>query len=279
MGPRAKPSCFSKWPFRQNPLQAEMGTVGHGLPWGCLVWIFSPKQIFYPRYDGNNERKERAGEPYCKPDPHVWMQINLTAEGKAKPECVTFSLLAQLLRKYLDSNTVGWLNKSFFFWLFFFPFWGNFIIFPPVCLSVNMQGEVVPRSGSWNFPSSVVLLLLSFFSCFFLLQVTADIWWGWWGKAHPFSPTPSALDSASPLTGEHLAGHCPSTSPSICLHHSFPPELLGQNYQKQSWIFDVFIFGKLNMRHSSWVSTELNTSSSCYWLSTHRCLKSGLECL
>lgn len=60
-------------------------------------------------------KKEGAGEPYCKPDPHVWMEINLAAEGKAKPECVTFTLLAQLLRKYLDSNTVGWLNKSFFF--------------------------------------------------------------------------------------------------------------------------------------------------------------------
>lgn len=24
--------------------------VGHGLPRGCLVWIFSPEEIFYPGY-------------------------------------------------------------------------------------------------------------------------------------------------------------------------------------------------------------------------------------
>lgn len=47
-----------------------------------------------------------AGEPYCKPDFHVLMQINLAVKEKAEPERVAATLLAQLLTKCLDVNTV-----------------------------------------------------------------------------------------------------------------------------------------------------------------------------
>lgn len=92
------------------------------------------------------------------------MQINLAAKARAKPERVTFTLLAQLLTKYLDGNT---LDDSTDLLLFSFFILRQFYPFLSVCCSVDKKGEDVPRSGSWNFPSSVVLLLLSSFSLFF----------------------------------------------------------------------------------------------------------------
>lgn len=140
-----------------------MCMVGHGLPQGSLVWIFSPKEIFYPRYMMETI-KERPGEPYCKPDPHMWMEINLTAEGKAKPRmCYIYSF--STVAKKISWFEHCWMTQQIFF--FYCYILRQFHNFSSVCFSVNMQGEVVPRSGSWNFPSSAVLLLLSFFSCFF----------------------------------------------------------------------------------------------------------------
>lgn len=69
-----------------------------------------------------------AGEPYCKPDFHVLMQINLAVKEKAEPERVAATLLAQLLTKCLDVNTVVWLNKSLFASFFHFNVISSFLL-------------------------------------------------------------------------------------------------------------------------------------------------------
>lgn len=47
----------------------------HGGAWSAPalsgVDFFTKGDFLFKIQDGNNERKERAGEPYCKPDPHV----------------------------------------------------------------------------------------------------------------------------------------------------------------------------------------------------------------
>lgn len=110
--------------------------------WGmvCLRsawWVFFMWASFLAKiHDRNNGRKRGAGEPYCKPDFHVLMQINLAVKEKAEPERVAATLLAQLLTKCLDVNTVVWLNKSLFAsFSFFISMW-----FHHFC-SANTKGE------------------------------------------------------------------------------------------------------------------------------------------
>lgn len=148
-----------------------------------------------------------------------------------------------------------WMTQQIFF--FTVVFWGNFIIFLLfvfllICRVRLSQGQGVGIS------LPVLSYCSSRFSLAFLAAGHSRSVVRLVGEGSALLSYSSALDSASPLTGEHLAGHCPSTSSSRCLHHSFPCELLGQNYQKQPWVFDVFIFEEL----SSWVSTELNTRAA-----------------
>lgn len=73
---------------------------------GLRGGFFSCEQVSSPRYMTETMDGRGAGEPYCKPDFHVLMQINLAVKEKAEPERVAATLLAQLLTKCLDVNTV-----------------------------------------------------------------------------------------------------------------------------------------------------------------------------
>lgn len=72
---------------------------------------------------------------------------------------------------------------SFFFFLHF----KAVSSFSSAFCSVTLNGEAVVGSGSWNFPFSVVSLLIPYFSfpfCYRSEQIYAEIQ----GKAQPFSP-------------------------------------------------------------------------------------------
>ena len=69
---RNLPASQNGLPEKKKPLEENMCMVGNGLLRVCLVWFFFTRADFLAKiHDGNNERKEGAGEPCCKPDFHV----------------------------------------------------------------------------------------------------------------------------------------------------------------------------------------------------------------
>lgn len=83
MGPRTKPSCFSKRPFRKKNSQRKHVHGGEWSAPGLSDVVFFTRADFLAKIcDGNNERKEGEGE-------------NVVVNQISMCECKSISLLKE----------------------------------------------------------------------------------------------------------------------------------------------------------------------------------------